>query len=47
MEAKTELTGEAETAQQEQKVIEFGDASQETRGSYTGYKWEYSGWFLY
>jgi hypothetical protein len=36
VETKTELASEIDTRQAEEKVIEMGDASEETKGWYTG-----------
>ncbi len=40
MEAKTELASEIDARQAEEKVIEMGDASEETKGGPLGELWE-------
>jgi hypothetical protein len=46
MEAKTELASEDDTGQEEEKVIELGDVSQETQGGPWGFNIEQPGKYL-
>lgn len=46
MEATTELASEIDARQAEDKVVEMGDASEETRGGQWGGAYEFPGWFF-
>lgn len=45
MEAKAELSSEVDTEQEEEKVIELGEASQETKGGPAGPAFEWPAGF--